>query len=212
MTARPKFLFDTDFAGGDSVRPSAAALAQQQAAVAEAEARGYRNGQAAAMAEAAADTQRKLAAALERAAMSIELLARGLAAVELRLETEAVEVSVAVAHKLAGVLLANEPFAEIAALAKECFRQLVGVPHVVVRVSDGLYEDARGRLTEIAQRCGFEGRLVVLAEADMAAGDCRIEWADGGAVRERAAVEAAIAAAVERHLAARRGQTGVHAQ
>jgi flagellar assembly protein FliH len=35
-------------------------------------------------------------------------------------------------------------------------------------------------------------------------GDCRIEWADGGVVRHRAATEAVIAEAVERYLAVRR--------
>ena len=39
----------------------------------------------------------------------------------------------------------------------------------------------------------------------MAPGDCRIEWADGGLVRDRAATEAAIGEAVSRYVAARRG-------
>ena len=75
---------------------------------------------------------------------------RGLAAVEARLETEAVEVAVAVARKLAPELIAREPFAELAALAAGCFRQLVAAPHVVVRVNDALHERAREMLEEIA--------------------------------------------------------------
>ena len=68
-----------------------------------------------------------------------------------------------------------------------------------------LYEVAHKRLEEIARLRGFEGRLVVLAEPDIALGDCRIEWADGGLARDRAATEAAIAEAVERYVAVRRG-------
>ena len=75
---------------------------------------------------------------------------------------------------------------------------------MVVRLNDALYADARERLEEIARMRGFEGRLVVLAEPDIAPGDCRIEWADGGIVRDRAATEAAIAEAVNRYAAARR--------
>ncbi len=45
----------------------------------------------------------------------------------------------------------------------------------------------------------------MLAEPDIAPGDCRIEWADGGVKRDRAATEAAIAEAVARYVAARRG-------
>jgi len=54
---------------------------------------------------------------------------------------------------------------------------------------------------------GFEGRLVVLAEPDIALGDCRIEWADGGVKRDSAATQAAIADAVARYIAGRRGET-----
>jgi flagellar assembly protein FliH len=37
---------------------------------------------------------------------------------------------------------------------------------------------------------------VVLGDPDMHAGDARIEWADGGIVRERARIEAAVADAL----------------
>ena len=50
----------------------------------------------------------------------------------------------------------------------------------------------------------FEGRLVVLAEPDIALGDCRIEWADGGVKRDSAAAEAAISEAVDGYIGARR--------
>ena len=59
-------------------------------------------------------------------------------------------------------------------------------------------------LSEIAERSGFAGRLVVLAAPDMVVGDCRIEWADGGATRDQAALQVAIGDAVERYLAVRR--------
>jgi flagellar assembly protein FliH len=114
-----------------------------------------------------------------------------------------VEVAVAVARKLAPELIAREPFAEIAALASECFRQLIAAPHVAVRLSETLYPAAREKLEELARARGFEGRLVVLAEPDIAPGDCRIEWADGGIKRDRAAAEAAITEAVARYVSAR---------
>jgi flagellar assembly protein FliH len=172
-------------------------------AVAEAEARGYRTGHAQALAEARAESERRNAAALERIGAALATMADGLNAIEQRLEAEAVEVAVAVAGKLAPELIARDPFAEIAALSADCFRHLVGAPHVVVRVNDTLYTAARERLEEIARLSGFDGRLVVLAEPDIGTGDCRIEWADGGLTRDRAATEAAIAEAVGRYIAAR---------
>jgi flagellar assembly protein FliH len=201
MSSPAKFLFDTDFGTTDRGK-SAAMLAEHAAALAAAEAAAYRQGFAAAKAE----TEQHAAAALARIATGLDALNRGLGAVETRLETEAVEVAVAVAKKLASELLAREPFVEIAALASACFRELVAAPHVVVRVNEWLHQAAREELDKTTQACGFAGRLVLLAEPDIAVGDCRIEWADGGVRRELAAVEAAIDEAVARYLAGRRGE------
>src|SRR5262249_6630419 len=125
------------------------------------------------------------------------------AAVEARLEAEAVEVAVAVARKLAGELTSREPLAEITALVTESFRQLVATPHVVVRVNDALHEFVGERIQEIAHQRGYDGRLVILAEPDVAPGDCRIEWADGGRIRDQAAIDGVIAELVTRYIDAR---------
>jgi flagellar assembly protein FliH len=201
MSSPAKFLFDTDFGTSDK-RKSAALMAEHAVQLSEAQAAGYRQGFAAAKAE----TEQHAAAALARIAVGLDALGRGLHAVETRLETEAVEVAVAVAKKLASELMAREPFVEIAALASACFRELVAAPHVVVRVNEWLHQAAREELDRTTQACGFAGRLVLLAEPDIAVGDCRIEWADGGVRRELAAVEAAIDEAVARYIAGRRGE------
>ena len=202
MRAPAKFLFDIDFAKNADRKPAepTITLAAHAAKVADAEAVAYRNGFGAAETKAKAEADFRIANALERIADKLAGAASALDAVEARLESEAVEVAVAVASKLAPALIADEPFAEIAALAGECFRQLVSSPHVAVRVSDTLYDVTREKLDDIARSRGFEGRLVVLAEPEIAPGDCRIEWADGGFTRNCAATAAAIGEAVNRYI------------
>ena len=119
------------------------------------------------------------------------------------METEAVDVAVAVAKKLCSELVAAEPLGEITSLVKDCFSQLVSTPHLVVRINEKLYEAARERIERLAKQSGFEGRLVILAEPEIDTGDCRIEWADGGVVLERAAIEAKINELVGRYMASR---------
>ena len=203
MGAPVKFLFEDDFASGNAAANAkpVIALAAHEAELARAETEAYRNG----LVAAEAKIEGRAAAACERIAQGIAALTAGLQAIEARLEAESVEVAVAVARKLAPELIAAEPIAEIAALAGSCFRQLIAAPHVVVRIAEPIYEVAHKRLEEIARLHGFEGRLVVLAEPGMALGDCRIEWADGGLARDRAATEAAIGEAVGRYVAVRRG-------
>ncbi len=135
MTApSKKFMFDTDFAGGPRkpVEPMIT-LAEHNEKRAEAEAAGFRRGYAQAQSDAEVEANRRVAATLEGIAASIAAASVALAAIEQRLECEAVEVAVAVARKLAPTLIAREPFAEIAALASECFHQLIASPHIVVR-------------------------------------------------------------------------------
>ena len=203
MGAPTKFLFDVDFAGSAD-RKQTVALAEHALKLAEAEKAAHRRGYAEAQADAKVEADRRIAAALERIAAGIGTANSALKAIETRLECEAVEVAVAVGRKLAPALVAAEPFAEIAALASDCFRQLAATPHIAVRVHDSLYAATREKLDDIVRSCGFEGRLVVLAEHDIALGDCRIEWADGGINRDKAAADAEIDKAVTGYISARR--------
>ena len=202
MAAPAKFLFDNDFSAPDRIRERATAAEVAQK-VAAAEARAYRDGYDAALREAKVESDRRMALALETIGVAIKGIAAGFSGVELRMETEAVDVAVAVARKLATELISREPLSEISALVADCFAQLVSTPHIVVRINDALYEAAHARIETLAKQNGFAGRLVILAEPDIQTGDCRIEWADGGVVLERAAIEAKISELVGRYIASR---------
>jgi flagellar assembly protein FliH len=203
MGAPAKFLFDLDFSVPDKARERAASTAEIAEQIAAAEARGHRAGLEAGQREAKADNDRRAALALEAIGTAIRTIATGFAGIEGRMESEAVNVAVSVARKLCSELVAREPLAEVTALVSDCFRHLVSTPHLVVRINDQLYDAARERIEAIAKQSGFQGRLVILAEPDIAGGDCRIEWADGGVVLERAAIETKINELVGRYIASR---------
>ena len=209
MGAPAKFLFDVDFASGADRRSAERiTVAEHALKLAEAEAAAHGKGYADAQADAKVEVDRRMAEALEHIAANLGKAAEALTTIETRLECEAVEVAVAVARKLAPALIAREPFAEIAALATDCFRELIAAPHIAVRVNDALYAPAREKLDDIARAKSFQGRLVVLAEPDIAVGDCRIEWADGGITRDIAATGVAVDAAVASYVSARRSFAG----
>jgi|HubBroStandDraft_3_1064219.scaffolds.fasta_scaffold95766_2 flagellar assembly protein FliH len=203
MAAPAKFLFDMDFSAPDKKRERPATPAEIAQKIAAAEARAYRDGYETAQREARAESDRRAALALEEIAICIKGIATRFAGIETRMETEAVDVAVAVARKLCGELIAGEPLGEITRLVSDCFSHLVATPHLVVRINDRLYETARERIERLAKQSGFEGRLVILAEPEIDTGDCKIEWADGGVVLERAAVEARIDELVGRYMASR---------
>lgn len=200
MKSTAKYMFDEDFATGS--KPTITVVEAERRRE-DAEAQAHRKGFAAGQAQARGEAEQRIAAALGVIAEGMARLDHSLNGIEARLETEAVEVAVAVAAKLAPQLIAREPFAEISALANECFHQLVTAPHIVIRVGNDIHDEAKDKLEEIARAKGFEGRLVVLADEAMAPGDCRIEWADGGVNRDSAATLSAIDDVVGRYVAAR---------
>jgi flagellar assembly protein FliH len=200
--SRPvKFLFDDEFGDGRARSPRArVSAAEHAAAVKEAEAEGHRRGFTEATTEALAKIEHRTAIAAEKVAEAMDGISAELKTLEARLEAEAVEVALAVSRQLAPGLIAREPIAEIERLVSDILAQVRSAPHVVVRLASNLVQSASGRLMKLAETRGYTGRLVLLPEPGLAADDCRIEWADGGVTRQRAAIEARINEAVARYL------------
>jgi flagellar assembly protein FliH len=203
MASPAKFLFDMDFSAPDKGRERPATALEIAQKIASAEAHAYRDGYDAGQREAKAESDRRTALALEEIGIGIQAIKARFSGIETRMETEAVDVAVAVARKLCSKLISGEPLDEITGLVSDCFSHLVSTPHLVVRINDSLYEAARDRIERLAKQSGFAGRLVILAEPEIQSGDCKIEWADGGVVLERAAIEAKIDELVARYMASR---------
>jgi flagellar assembly protein FliH len=200
MKATAKYLFDEDFAAGEKPTIS---LLEHERRRADAESQAYRQGFTAGQEQAHQEATQRMADALSMIADGLDRLDGALTAIETRLETEAVEVAVAVAAKLSPALIAREPFAEIAALATECFHHLVSTPLVTVRIAAEIHETAKMQIEEIARTRGFDGRLAIISDESLAPGDCRVEWADGGIIRDHTATTSAIDETVARYIAAR---------
>jgi flagellar assembly protein FliH len=180
-----KYLFDRDFRD-----PSGGA--KNLAALQEAEARGFAQGLGEGRRQAASEAEAQLGAAMRRLADAAAALLGGLDAHQARLEEEALAFGAALGRKLAGAALAAHPLDALTEAARASFQHLRGVPHLVVRVNDALVETVEAHVQRISRERGYEGRLVVMGEPEIAPGDGRIEWADGGIVREQARIEAAV--------------------
>lgn len=200
MAAAAKFLFDEDFASGE--KPTITVVEAERRRV-DAESVAHRQGFEQGQAQTRGEQNEHIARALTTMAEQMSRLDAQLNAIEARLESEAVQVAFSVARKLAPELIAREPFAEIEVLAADCFRQLVSTPQITVFIGADIYDSAKAKLEEIAHTRGLEARLNILSDAAMAPGNCRIEWAEGGVVRDHGATLKAIEEAVNRYIAAR---------
>jgi flagellar assembly protein FliH len=70
----------------------------------------------------------------------------------------------------------------------------------MIRTADADLDALRESIEGSAARSGFEGKLVFLTDERIASGDLRIEWADGGAERDQAALWAEIDGVIARAL------------
>lgn len=203
MTAQPaKFTFDLDL-GRIGERRSLVTETRLDAMVAEARAAGYQHGLMDGEAAATAQASRRLANAAEDIAAQAARLHAALDEARLAALREAVDLATSVGRKLATHLIAREPAAEIEALIAECLASLEGVPHLVIRCHPDLADAVRDIATARMATSSFAGRLVVLGDPDQALGDGRIEWVDGGLVRNFNDINTTIDARIANFLAAR---------
>jgi len=221
VAAIRKFTFDNDFdrpAKPAAAKPEVVAeplppppptFSEQEMADAVAAARkaGLAEGIAQGRAETAADTERRIANGLGAIGNHLGSIDKQVRAVADGLTQNTVELSVAIARQLFPALLKRDGTAEIEALLVECLQVLRTEPAFTIRVPAEQADVLSERVQSVAASRGYEGRLTVLGDEALKLGDCRIEWAQGGMIRDREQIWSAIESAIEQALASSANET-----
>jgi flagellar assembly protein FliH len=206
MTAAPaKFRFDLDL-GHRQERNSVLTESALATLIANARAEGRQQGVAEGERSATAKASQRLASAAQAIADHTAALSAALDDHRREKLIEAVDLAATIGRKLAAHLLARYPTAEIEALIGECLASLDEVPHLVIRCTPELADAVREIALARIATSGFSGRLVVLGDPDVAENDTRIEWAGGGVVRDRAALDGEIDRRIDAFIAAHGGR------
>lgn len=193
-----KFLFETCFDGEGAPEEPAQANAEGEDAAAapppaydEAELQAaredaYAAGRAAGIDEAEANADRALAEALAVVGERLERLLSARREVEEQAGRAALEAAMLLLRRLFPEFERRHGFDEIEGIVAESLERLREEPRIVVRVADARLDELRARIDDLAARCGYPGKVVLLAEEGLSDGDARVEWADGGAERDSA--------------------------
>lgn len=213
MQAVRKFLFDTSFDYDEG--PAAPQAEREQEAPPEAFSRAdldaarrsaFEEGKAEGLREARAASEEKTAAALALIAERLEACAGTLDSTVNDLKRDATEFAVALVRKAMPGLARQRGLEEIEAAIRDCLEQVMSEPKVVVRVHDSLLDALKARIDGIAERSGYTGKVVLLADDRLDAADCRVEWADGGLEREGERLWSEIDRCIERFTAVLDGE------
>jgi flagellar assembly protein FliH len=208
--APAKFTFDLDL-GRREEKNRLLTESAMAAMLADARTAGYAEGFAAGEQGANAKAAKQLAAAAGALGDRVAAFAASLDDMKKTTLADAVDLAASIAKKLAAGLVGGQPTAEIEALIVECLAGLEGVPHLVVRCNAELADAVRQVATQHIEISGFTGRLVVMGDPEIPLGDCRLEWVDGGIVRERTQIEAEIDRRIVAFLTARGINNGASA-
>jgi flagellar assembly protein FliH len=190
MSETQKFLFDTSFDSAAHARPEAEAEDApeaptfSEAELEQARAEALSTGREQGFRDAATSIEQTTAMALEEVGKGLEEILRETARFGEQGEARALGAAMTVVRKLFPGLAQRNGLGEIEGLVAECLGRLREEPRVVVRVTDELLDPLRMQLDRLSERCGFEGRVVLLADETLCASDVRVEWADGGAERD----------------------------
>ena len=204
MALPRKYLFDTSFDEAAPLSPVVGRAPSEvnplRAQIEAARAEGFAQGRTEALAELLRDVERRAADTLASLDRGIAELAAARAAIVRDTESQAIALLRAVLQKAVPALCRRDPAAELEALVARCLSEALDEPRVVLRVSDALFDTMQSRLDTITTANGYSGKLILIADAALAEGDGRVEWADGGAERDTRRLMAEIDAILCRSL------------
>jgi len=231
MTAFRKFLFDTDFSVHLAPEPEPAVDGDAAASdaegtegeaepveeapptfsaeeVAAARAEGFAAGKAEGVREAADTVEREIADTLSAIGHRLPELFTAQAQTAEQLHAGGMAVIRAFARKAFPLLGERSGLDEIERLADEVLQRLRPDARVVFTVAESLRDALRERLAATTAAKGQTLALHIAGDAEIEAGDCRIEWDGGGAERQLGALLAEIDGIIERNIGGLLGDAG----
>ena len=118
-----------------------------------------------------------------------------------RILSDAVKLVMATMRRALPAMAEKGGFDEVSKVVAELVPHLLDEPRIIVRVAKSLVDTMRERLEQVAASTGFEGRVVVQDDERLGPGDCKVEWADGGAERDLSRLIGEMNQIVDRALA-----------
>lgn len=175
--------------------------AEMQGACDMARRQGEEAGLARGRAEAVAAFDKQVANALSAISQQVTAIAQATAA-EAKAAAKSADLAMAIVKKLFPALAERGGIAEIESVLAQCLASLKQEPRLVAYVSPTQLDALQARMGDLAAAGGFEGRVVLIADENMAASDCRVEWADGGVERDAGQIWRTIEETLTSYLAA----------
>lgn len=192
-----KFTFDTSFdeeeIGRDAREAEEKAAAERErlrieAIKTEAREEGFAAGKAAGIEDARAESEHIAAQALAGICGQLGHIGETQKDVMDKCKRDAINAAMIIARKVLPEMSRKNALAEIESLVVSCLDRLLAEPRIILRVNDRMLKTLRDRIDEIADQAGYNGKITLVTNNKLKDPDCRVEWADGIAVRDMSAL------------------------
>lgn len=98
--------------------------------------------------------------------------------------SETPKLALAIARKVAGEALDENPLPAVQAVALETLSRLIGEPRIVITVHESLAATLEEQLVARFAENKDPGEITIRPDPDMDSSDCRIDWLSGSAERD----------------------------
>ena len=112
----------------------------------------------------------------------------------------ALSVALGICQKMLPSMAERHSFDEVERVLNDVFEKIVEEPSVKITVHTSLVDEVKERIDDLSASKGFEGRTLLQADEATAAGDCKIEWANGGSEKNSTALWQEINGIIQRNL------------
>lgn len=176
-----KFLFNTNLDPDAVHEPEAPSFSEDDLEAVKHAARA--EGHAQGFTEASEGMNKQIALLLDGLSNQMTQIMAQASVFEHQKSLDATRLALAITQKILPDYCQRHGVKEIEALIKDCLEESRDEPRLVIRLSDKMLDHLKAQIEEMTDQSGYEGRVIILADARLSDLDCLVEWADGGAER-----------------------------
>jgi flagellar assembly protein FliH len=179
MTDAKKFMFDAN--NFDDSAPGRALYTEEQLLLAKEQ--GLAQGRSEGVRDTQAQQEARIVELLQKTLAHAEKLVKDEDRREVEKSADTVRLVMKIVHRLLPGFAKRQSLAEIENVITQSIETRRDEPRIAVTVPSAHLEALRPRMDALAAEKGYGGKVILIADDNLAGTDCRVEWADGGAER-----------------------------
>jgi len=109
-----------------------------------------------------------------------------------RIEADSIKMAATLARLYADALIDRDPIPMITDAIRKCTAMANDTPNLTITISTHSPDGLRDAISNAAIEAGYRGQVIIRTDERLRPGDIRVDWPEGGFLRDRARIDAVI--------------------